>query len=771
MRSEDPRRGDGYHVKRQAPAVLACRRLGWRVALTVTISVLSGPGFARTREAPVANASVRAVAITMDGKLDEPAWQNAPRLKLVQQSPRPEAPTPYETEVRVILATGRIYFGFQCKDPDPRHISVHTMRRDETMGREGETKTDDTLSIVLDTYGDRRTGYFFQINAAGTRTDGLISNPESVSLDWDGIWDARTARTPDGWSAEIIIPTRTLSFTRGLNAWGLNLERYVPRSRLALRWASPTLDSFLYDLSRTGTLLGVGDLEQGRGIELAPYGIGRTKEFFGQAPRTWQASTGGEVTWKATPQLATVFTVNTDFAETEVDSRQINLTRFPLFFPEKRAFFLEGANQYDFGLGLGGDDPQFIPFFSRRVGLLDGEQIPINAGVKLNGRVGKWNLAFLDVQTRDATVTPEIVQDLALPSAVVSSTNLLAGRVSYDLNENLRVGTIFTHGDPAGLRHNTLAGLDAIWRTSKFRGSKNLLLGAWTATTQGDVRPGSKVGWGFKIDYPNDLWDCATSVNQYGDALEPLMGFLPRSGVRRTAGGCNWQPRPSKDGPLRWIRQEFFENQYVRYTDTRGIVESWEYFMAPINVRFESGDRFEFNWNPHGETLLAPFEVAPGVIIPPGSYDFTRWRLEAQTSEHRPVQFGTTTWFGTFFNGHLTQWQNYLRWTSPKGKIQLDLDTENDFGHLPQGNFVQRLWSLRGAYAWNPNLVLSSFVQYDTASQNVGTNTRLRWTIKPGNDLFIVWNRGWQRIVIDPQVSLIPESDLIAIKLRWTFRF
>ena len=441
-----------------------------------------------------------------------------------------------------------------------------------------------------------------------------------------------------------------------------------------------------------------------------------------------------------------------------------------MFFPEKRAFFLEGANQYDFGLGLAGESPQFIPFFSRRVGLLDGEQIPINAGVKLNGRVGKWNLALLDVQTRETFVSAQVVQDLALPSPQVPSTNLLAGRISYDFNENLRIGTIITNGDPAGFRRNTLVGVDAIWRTSKFRGNKNLLLGAWSATTQGDVGPGSRVGWGFKIDYPNDLWDCNTSVNQYGDALDPLLGFLPRIGVRRTDAGCAFQPRPSKDGPFRWIRQEFFENQYTRFTDTRGIVESWEYFMAPVNLRFESGDRFEFNWNPHEETLLVPFEVAPGVVIPPGTYDFTRWRLEAQTSEHRPLQFGATTWFGTFYNGHLTQWENYLRWTSPRGKVQLDLDTENDFGHLPSGNFVQRLWAVRAAYAWNPNLVLSSFIQYDTTSQNVGTNTRLRWTIKPGNDLFIVWNRGWQRIVTDPHVSIIPQSDLIAVKLRWTFR-
>jgi len=709
-------------------------------------------------------------SITLDGRLDEPIWREAEPITLTQQSPNPGAPTPYETLVRVIVTSDSIYFGFECKDPRPNRLAIHTMRRDETMGRDGSTLTDDTLSIVLDTYGDRRTGYFFQINAAGARTDGLISNPENASLDWDGIWDARTTRTPNGWSAEIVIPTRTLSFTKGLQEWGLNIERYIPRERLTLRWSSPTLDSFLYDLSRTGMLTGVGDLEQGKGIEFAPYGIGKSKELYGQSPRAWQAAVGGEITWKATPQLVAVLTANTDFAETEVDTRQINLTRFPLFFPEKRAFFLEGSNQYDFGLGLGGESPQFIPFFSRNIGLLDGAQIPINAGIKLNGRVGKWNIALLDVQTRETAVPQQVVSDLSRPSPIVPSTNLLASRISYDFNENLRVGTIFTHGDPAALRSNTLVGLDAIWRTSKLFGNKNFLVGGWTATTQGDVGPGSKVGWGFKIDYPNDLWDCATSVNQYGDALDPLLGFLPRPGVRRTAVGCDWQPRPSKESPLRFIRQEFFENQYTRYTDPRGIVESWEYFMAPVNLRFESGDRFEFNWDPHHETLLVPFEVANGVFVQPGSYDFTRWRLEAQTSEHRPLQFGFTTWFGTFYNGHLTQWENYLRWTTLRGKLQLDFDTENDFAHLPNANFVQRLWSVRAAYAWNPNLVLSSFIQYDTESENIGTNTRLRWTIKPGNDLFIVWNRGWQRILTDPHVSIIPQSDLIAIKLRWTFR-
>src|SRR6266480_5996565 len=217
-------------------------------------------------DGPVATATVsRSASIILDGRLDEPAWRDAPVMKLVQQAPKPGQPTPYQTDVQVIVTSDRIYFGFTCKDPNPRRIAIHTMQRD------GDMTGDDTVSIVLDTYGDRRTGYFFQINAAGARVDGLISRAESASLDWDGIWDARTARMPEGWTAEIVIPSRTLSFTPGLNDWGLNLERFIPRERLWLRWSSATLDSFLYDLSRAGRLSGLAELQQGKGIEITPY--------------------------------------------------------------------------------------------------------------------------------------------------------------------------------------------------------------------------------------------------------------------------------------------------------------------------------------------------------------------------------------------------------------------------------------------------------------------------------------------------------------------
>ena len=703
----------------------------------------------------VLTAGHPAGSIQLDGKLDEPAWREAKMvIELVQQSPKPGGPTPYRTRIRALVFGNRLVFGFECTDPDPKGIAVHTMQRD------GKMEGDDTVAVVLDTYGDHRTGYFFRVNAAGARVDGLIAGSEQPRLDWDGIWDARTARTPDGWSAEIMIPANTLSFTRGLAEWGVNFERNIARDRTVMRWTSPTLDSALYDLSRAGSLAGLEELEQGRGLDVSPFVVGRTKRDFRQDNRVWQGQPGADITWRITPQLAAVFTLNTDFAETEVDSRQLNVTRFPLFFPEKRSFFLEGANQFQFGLGL---DEQFIPFFSRKVGLYEGEQIPIDAGIKLNGRIGKWNIGLLDVQTRDKYVSSI--------GAVVPGTNLFAGRVSYDVNSKLRLGTLLTHGNPDGVHSNTLAGFDGVWRTSQFMGNRNFLVGGWTAFSSGDVPAGNRTGWGFKISYPNDLWDCYTSVNQFGESMDSALGFLPRPGTRRFDASCEFKPRPSKDGPFRWVRQEFMENRFYHVTNYLGITESWRFFWAPINVRLESGDRFEFNWVPTYEFLTQPFEIATGVILPVGPYNFTRYRAEFETSSHRWWEFGTATWFGTFYDGQLLQQNNYLRFTDRKGHWQAGLSSEQNFGTLKEGTFVQRLVQLNLVYAFNPNLVWTNFVQYDTESQNVGNNMRLRWTLKPGNDVFFVWNRGWQRLLLSPhELNVVPDKDVLAVKLRWTFR-
>ena len=710
-----------------------------------------GPVVCNAQSAVTATAG--SSTIRLDGRLDEMSWQQAESVELLQQAPTPLGATPYKTTVRVLVTRDTLYIGFECADTEPGRIAIHTMQRD------GDVTGDDFVAVALDTYGDRRTGYFMRVNAAGARVDGLIAGPEFPSLDWDGIWDARTFRTDRGWSAEIMIPSRTLSFTPGLDEWGANFERNIARDRTVMRWASPTLDSFFYDLSRGGGLRGMKNLEQGLGLEFSPYYSARMKSFFAERNRAVVGTPGGDFTYRITSQMAAVVTANTDFAETEVDTRQLNLTRFPLFFPERRSFFLEGANQYQFGLGL---DDSFIPFFSRRMGLFEGQQIPINAGVKLNGRAGKWNVGLLDAQTRDTSLRT---------GEFVPGTNLLASRVSYDATSKFRLGTLVTHGSPDGIGENTLAGFDGVWRTSEFLSNKNLFIGAWTAFSAGGPAPGNRTGYGFKIDYPNDLWDCFVSLNKFGEALDPGLGFLPRPGVRRFDTACDFKPRPSKTGPFRWIRQQFMEHRFYRVTNYRGQVESQRFFWAPINILLESGDRFEVNWVPWHEFLPAPFEIAENVTLPVGGYRFDRFRVEFQTSNHRRWEFGTTTWFGTFYNGTLLQQENYVRFNDRAGRWQTGLTVAQNFGRLAQGTFVQRLWQFNMTFAFHPDLVLTNFLQYDTESQNVGNNMRLRWTFKPGNDLFVVWNRGWKRVILSPDdIGLAPDTEVLAVKLRWTFR-
>jgi hypothetical protein len=704
---------------------------------------------------PTIAASLLGGPLQLDGRLGEPAWRDGIAIcVLTQQSPRPGQITPYKTTVRVVADRDNVYFGFECMDPVPSRIAIHTMRRDGEMGG------DDTVAVVLDTYGDRRTGYLFRINAAGARVDGLIAGLDDPSLDWDGIWDARTARLENGWSAEIIVPARTLSFARGLPAWNVNFERIVARDRTVLRWASPTLDSLFHDLSRAGTLTGIEDVRQGLGLDLSPHAVGRMKDLFQEGGRHWLGSLGLDAVYRITPQMAAVFTANTDFAETEVDSRQINLTRFPLFFPERRGFFLEGSNQYQFGLGL---EDSFIPFFSRRVGLYQGQLIPISAGVKLNGRAGRWNIGMLDVRTRDTA--------LRGTGTEVPGTTLFAGRLSYDATPRLRLGTLVTSGHPDGIRRNTLAGFDAVWRTSEFFGDKNLQIGGWAAFSSGAASPGDRSAWGFAVDYPNDLWECGASLNKFGDAFDPALGFLPRPGTRQMNGECKYKPRPGKDGPLRWIRQEEAEIEISRVTNHNGVVESWEIKVQPLDIELESGDRVELGWHPSYEYLPEPFEIAEGITLPAGGYRYDYFTAELKTSPHRLWEFGTTTRLGAFYSGRLLQQQGYLRVNSSAGSWQAGISTEQNFATTVQGKFVQRLYQVNLAYSFSPNLFLTSFLQYDTESQNLGNNMRLQWTLKPGNDLFIVWNRGWRRIILSPtEQSLLPETELLAVKLRWTFR-
>ncbi len=709
--------------------------VGFRLALATPLA------FGQTEEPPSLEIGRVTGPIQIDGVLDEPDWQAASAIPdLVMIEPTEGARPTGRTEVRVLAGVSAIVFGFVCEDPDPAGIVSFTKQRD------GELDEEDHIKIVLDPFRDGRSGYVLAVNPGGARYDALVADRgEGENPSWDGIWEAGTHRNQKGWTLEIRVPILTLSYKKGLNEWAFNVQRRVQRLLETDRWASPSRDYEITQTSQAGSLTDVPEFDLGLGLGVRPAVTGGYERPEPGASVEWNGEPSLDLQQRLGPNLLSSLTVNTDFAETEVDTRQTNLTRFPLFFPEKRTFFLEGSDIFDFGLGLG---EEVIPFFSRRIGLVEGEEVPILAGGKLNGRVGETNVGALVVGTRS-------VEGLA-PEATMG-----VARVQQNVLAESSFGGIATFGDPQGRTGSALAGADFTYQTSRFRGDKNFLVGVWGLTMVRDDLDGDTNAWGGKIDYPNDLWDVAFTYQRIGDDFDPSLGFVPRRAIKNYRGGMSFMPRPETE----WIRQFFFELRPLLTTDLEDRWESYRLFTAPLNVLLESGDRFEYNFVPEGERLLEPFEIAEGVVIPPGSYEWLRHRVEWEFAAKRKLNGQLTWWFGAFYGGTLDQIEVEGSWT-PSPVVTLEAVLERNIGELPWGSFDQALFGTRVRLNLSPNLDLTSFIQYDNESRSVGTNTRFRWNFRPEGDIFVIYNHNltdllerWER-----------DSDALIVKLQYMFR-
>lgn len=697
---------------------------------------------AQIAEPPRLRAAPLPDDLRVDGQLDEPAWTMADRADgFLQAEPSEGAPSSASTIVRVLAGARAIVVGILCQDPDPSSIVSFSVRRDAPLASE------DHVRIVVGPFMDGRSGYVFAVNPSGARYDGLI-NPggENDNPDWDGIWEAATARTSEGWSAEVQIPIQTLSFKPGLHEWHFNVQRRIQHQLETDRWAFPARQYQVTQTSRAGLLTELPDFNLGVGLTIRP-----AVTTGGGVPGP-EASLDGrfrpslDVNQRLGPNILASGTVHTDFAETDVDTRRTNLTRFPLFFPEKRTFFLEGDDIFSFGLGLNED---VLPYFSRRIGLVEGQEIPIIAGGKVNGRVGNTNFGSLIVGTNDK---PGVVEDQTL---------MAVGRVKQNLWRESWVGAIATAGDPIGRTGSWLTGADFTYATSRFRGDKNFLAGVWGLATGRDQLGSDASAYGFKVDYPNDLWDIQLTAKRIGRDFDPSIGFVPRRSVYLYNGQINNRTRLSR-GPIQQLLHEFMPSLA---TDLAGRWESYRVFIAPVNWRFRSGDRFELNANPTGERLVAPFEIADGVVIPPGSYRWMRYRVEVATAQKRRLYSQLTWWFGDFYNGTLDQYLWTGAW-NPTPLITVEFSGERNVGRLATGTFTQMVVGNRVRVNVSPDLSISSYLQYDTDSDSIGVNTRLRWTFRPVADLFIVYNHNVQSIVDRWRL----ESNQLLIKVQYAWR-
>jgi hypothetical protein len=683
--------------------------------------------------------------ITLDGRLDEPAWKSVDSIVNLLTVEPEEGGTPAgQTVVKVLTSPSELIIGVLSRDPNPAGIVSFSKARD------ADLESEDHVLIVLDPFRDGRSGYVFAVNPSGARFDGLVSSQRSdVNSDWDAVWEAKTARDSRGWSAEIRIPIRSLSFKKGLTAWGFNVQRRVQRLQETSRWSGASQDYEIYQTSLAGVLGNLPEFDFGMGLSVRPALVASDSR---PAPDETRERTGDlslDLTQKLGPNLLASATVNTDFGETEVDARQTNLTRFDLFFQEKRPFFLEGADIFEFGLGL--DEEILVPFFSRRIGVFgeadDLVQIPLTAGGKVNGRVGNTNIGALAVRTgaRDS----------------VEGAMMGAVRVAQNVLDESSVGLLATFGDPHGEAGSWMAGADFTFRTSGFQGDKNLHAGIWGLTNNRAGLVGDKVAFGGRIEYPNDLVDISLTYARIGDGFQPSLGFVPRTGQTFELG-VEVGPRPN----WRLVRQMFYASQIHVVATPENVWESYRWTVRPIDWQLESGDRVRIRIVSEGEKLIDPFGIADTVIIPSGTYRWVRYNLDAILGEKRKVSGEATFSFGDFYQGNLKTLALKLS-VRPWPVVTLELSGERNIATLPQGDFTQELYTGRLDFKFTSDFQVSSFLQYDNESRNLGTNTRLRWTFNPLGDLFVVFNHNLLRNDLD---RFAFESNQLLVKVQYALR-
>jgi hypothetical protein len=485
--------------------------------------------------------------IILDGRVDEAFWDKVdPATDFLQQEPVTGNPASENTIVRVAYDSQSLYISAIFYDSEPEEIKAFQRKRDATLD------TDDKFVFILDTYNDQRSAFYFEINPAGLMGDGIlrVGQGTSVNRSWDGIWRAWVVKNEEGWMAEIKIPFMTLNFDRRNDTWGINFLRTIRRKNEEVLWTGYQRNQGIQRPQDAGKLTGLKNINQGIGVEAIPYGIvtGVRQRTDPESPKTEKLTSnlGGEVNYNITPNLKAGITINTDFAETEVDDRQINLTRFPLFFPERRAFFLEGSNIFLFAPS---SNPN--PYFSRRIGLQDGRPIPIRHGGRLIGRVKNTDLGFLHVRTGEDEGRP--------------GENFTVGRLVQNISEESSIGVIYTRRDTDGdsLPIRETIGMDLSMNTSKLFGNKNLqfetfFVGHSPSFFGDESSPWDRSVRGARINFPNQPWSAHVSYREFGENYDPAVGFAPRVGFRRLQPSITYNPLWEKSGLIRELSWQYY---------------------------------------------------------------------------------------------------------------------------------------------------------------------------------------------------------------------
>lgn len=697
---------------------------------------------------PLNAQTAKAVRVTtppaIDGHINEAVWEQAtPIDQFVQREPNPGEAVSEKTVVSVCYDTNYLYFAVKCYD-DPKKITAKEMARDVSLGN------DDRVQIILDTYLDHRNGYWFQIGPRGSIGDALISeNGASMNKEWDALWTGKSSINSEGWEAELAIPFKTIGFDPDKTEWGMKLIRNIKRKLEASYWPVANLNTHRFQISDSGLLTGLEGITQGIGLDISPYAIGGMNTKRGEKEK-FIKDAGLDVFYQVTPRLKASLSINTDFAETEVDDRQINLTRFSLYFPEKRDFFLDGSNYFKFGIE--GDDNNsyrnsIVPFFSRRLGLdNNGNMLPVRYAAKITGTQKNWNIGMMHISD---------VRDYG-------NSQLSVGRITHNLGKQSSIGLIGTLGNSLSTADNKVGGFDVKLATSTFRKNKNIALTMFGMISDTEGKKDNNTSWGADIAYPNDFLNFGLGHYEVGENFVAGIGFVPRTNIKATYGNLFIGPRPNAWGILQ-LRSGAGFNYIVNFDNelvTRVVN------LTPLGIRFKSGEEIHYSINQQYEYLKQDFPIYRGFVIPQDDYTFWYHNLQMITAGSRNLAGALTLGTGDFYNGRKEDMRVSINY---KVAVPFFLGGNYAVSHvtLPEGDFTTKIYQLNANILVSPTVTLYNYFQYDNATEKMGWQSRFQWILKPGNEIILAWTSGWTQ----PESRFVMNESALRLKLKYNIRF
>jgi len=706
----------------------------------------------------------------IDGSLDDAVWSQALLIDdFHQYEPVEYAEPSQKTEVWIYYTEEALYIAHHFWETDPDLISANILRQGQGL------QADDLLAVILDPYLDRRNGYRFEVNANGVRWEGLFQNVTDIESSWDGIWQADASRDETGWYGEMRIPFQTISFNPDSDAWGINFRRAIRRDNESIAWVSRNRQ---VNPSIAGTITGLEGMRQGRGLDIVPSMVLRQDRVIGPGGFTEESFEPQlDMFYKITTQLNAALTINTDFSATEVDSRQVNLTRFSLFFPERRDFFIRDSDIFEFGqIGTGSFDqssgggnpavPNVAsqnarPFFSRRIGLsTNGAPVDINAGVKVSGRAGDWNVGTLLISQDEDTTTG------------VEAKEIFVGRAALNVLGESQIGMIATSGDPQSNIDNNLVGMDFRYRNSRLAGGRTIQGVAFYQQTDNDGKSGDDASYGFGLSYPNNQgWRGGYNYKRVEENFDPAVGFVSRTDMEDHALDFGYRHFLQPGGFMRSVYFGY-EGYQSRDLSDGDVISSSMGLRTSMNNN--SGDGLFIRLMENREVLRNDFTInrfsdgSRNIVIRAGDYSFRENLVGLQLGNQRKLSGRITTRFGDYYNGKRWQRGLGLNWR-PTRQYDIGMNyTENEID-LPAGNFTVRLITLDTKIAFSSTLSWSNLLQYDNVSEVMGFNSRLHWIPEAGRQAFLVFNYG----LADPDKDNTFHStgaDL-SLKFSYTFRF